>query len=148
MTYLKKNKLIIFFFILGILQLLYYWSERSNFKLQILSNPFKKNSYLSYILPERIIETRKILISNDINKFNLSTKLRNEMFKLYMVGTPDTFLEDLDRLKEKNGINNLWKEEQYKEWREEVKKHPEKVGKLHITEDSFTFEFNDKNNKN
>ena len=31
-------------------------------------------------------------------------------------------------------------------WREEVKKHPEKVGKLHITEDSFTFEFNDKNN--
>ena len=75
-------------------------------------------------------------------------KLKNEMFKLYMVGTPDTFLEDLDRLKEKNGINNLWKEEQYKEWREEVKKHPEKVGKLHITEDSFTFEFNDKNNKN
>ena len=80
MTYLKKNKLIIFFFILGILQILYYWSERSNFKLQILSNPFKKNSYLSYILPERIIETRKILISNDINKFNLSTKLRNEMY--------------------------------------------------------------------
>ena len=80
MTYLKKNKLIIFFFILGILQILYYWSERSNFKLQILSNPFKKNSYLSYFLPERIIETRKILISNDINKFNLSTKLRNEMY--------------------------------------------------------------------
>ena len=80
MTYLKKNKLIIFFFILGILQILYYWSERSNFKLRILSNPFKENSYLSYILPERIIETRKILISNDINKFNLSTKLRNEMY--------------------------------------------------------------------
>lgn len=27
----------------------------------------------------------------------------------------------------------------------EVKKHPEKFGKLHITEDSFIFEFNDKN---
>jgi len=25
------------------------------------------------------------------------------------------------------GINNLWKEEQYKEWREDIKKHPEKV---------------------
>jgi len=36
----------------------------------------------------------------------------------------------------------------YKKWREEVKKHPEKVGKLHITEDSFTFEFGDKNKKN
>ena len=84
--------------------------------------------------------------SNAILQYLKYTKLRHEMFKLYMVGTPDTFLEDLDRLKEKNGINNLWKEEQYKEWREEVKKHPEKVGKLHITEDSFTFKFNDKNN--
>ena len=81
--------------------------------------------------------------SNVILQYLKYTKLRHEMFKLYMVGTPDTFLEDLDRLKEKNGINNLWKEEQYKEWREEVKKHPEKVGKLHITEDSFRFEFND-----
>ena len=84
--------------------------------------------------------------SNAILQYLKYTKLRHEMFKLYMVGTPDTFLEDLDRLKEKNGINNIWKEEQYKEWREEVKKHPEKVGKLHITEDSFTFDFNNKKN--
>jgi len=84
--------------------------------------------------------------SNVILQYLKYTKLRHEMFKLYMVGTPDTFLEDLDRLKEKNGINNLWKEEQYKEWREEVKKHPEKVGKLHISEDSFTFDFNNKKN--
>ena len=82
--------------------------------------------------------------SNVILQYLKYTKLRHEMFKLYMVGTPDTFLEDLDRLKEKNGINNLWKEEQYKEWREDIKKHPEKVGKLHITEDSFTFDFSDK----
>ena len=84
--------------------------------------------------------------SNAILQYLKYTKLRHEMFKLYMVGTPDTFLEDLDRLKEKNGINNLWKEEQYKEWREEVKKHPEKLGKLHITEDSFVFDFNNKKN--
>ena len=84
--------------------------------------------------------------SNVILQYLKYTKLRHEMFKLYMVGTPDTFLEDLDRLKEKNGINNLWKEEQYKEWREEVKKHPEKLGKLHITEDSFTFDFSNKKN--
>jgi len=76
------------------------------------------------------------------------TKLRQQMFMLSMTTNPDRFLEDLDKLKEEKGINNLWKEEQYKEWREEVKKHPEKVGKLHITEDSFTFEFNDKNKKN
>ena len=74
------------------------------------------------------------------------TKLRQQMFMLNMTTNPDKFLDDLDELKKQKGINNLWKEEQYKEWREEVKKHPEKVGKLHITEDSFTFEFNDKNN--
>ena len=76
------------------------------------------------------------------------TKLRQQMFMLNMTTNPDKFLDDLDELKKQKGINNLWKEEQYKEWREDIKKHPEKVGKLHITEDSFTFEFNDKNRKN
>ena len=71
------------------------------------------------------------------------TKLRQQMFMLHMTTNPDRFLEDLDRLKEEKGINNLWKEEQYKDWREEVKKHPEKVGKLHITENSFTFKFSE-----
>ena len=73
------------------------------------------------------------------------TKLRQQMFILHMTTNPDKFLDDLDALKKQRGIKNLWKEEQYKEWREEVKKHPEKVRKLHITEDSFIFEFNDKN---
>ena len=76
------------------------------------------------------------------------TKLRQLMFMLHMTTNPDKFLDDLDALKKQKGINNLWKEEQYKEWREDIKKHPEKVGKLHITEDSFTFEFGDKNKKN
>ena len=65
--------------------------------------------------------------------------------KCYYTYSPDSFLKNLDELKEKKGINNFWKEEQYKEWRKDIKKHPEKVGKLHITENSFTFEFNDKN---
>jgi hypothetical protein len=25
------------------------------------------------------------------------------------------------------GINNFWKEEQYKKWREDIKKHPENI---------------------
>ena len=81
MTYLKKNKLIIFFFILGILQILYYWSERSNFKLQILINPFKKNSYLSYILPERIIDFAKINSEQEIifkSKIYLTNEKKQE----------------------------------------------------------------------
>ena len=54
-------------------------------------------------------------------------KLRAEMFRLNILGSPDSFLKNLDELKEKKGINNFWKEEQYKEWREDIKKHPEKV---------------------
>ena len=80
MTYLKKNKLLIFFFVIGIVQILYYWSERSKFKLEILKNPFKKNSHINFVLPERIIETNKILISNKIKKFNLSKNLKNDMY--------------------------------------------------------------------
>jgi len=55
------------------------------------------------------------------------SKLRAEMFSLNIIGSPDSFLKNLDELKEKKGINNFWKEEQYKEWREDIKKHPEKV---------------------
>ena len=46
-----------------------------------------------------------------------------------------------------SNINNFWKEQGYEKWREEVKKYPEKVGKLHITENFFTFEFGKKNDK-
>ena len=55
------------------------------------------------------------------------SKLRSEMFRLNIIGSPDSFLKNLDELKKKKNINNLWKEEQYKEWREDIKKHPEKV---------------------
>ena len=55
------------------------------------------------------------------------SKLRAEMFRLNIIGSPDSFLKNLDELKEKKGINNFWKEEQYKKWREDIKKHPEKV---------------------
>ena len=58
------------------------------------------------------------------------SKLRSEMFRLNIIGSPDSFLKNLDELKEKKGINNFWKEEQYKEWRKDIKKHPEKVIKL------------------
>ena len=50
-------------------------------------------------------------------------KLRSEMFRLNITTTPDRFLDWLDDMKKQKGINNFWKEEQYKEWREDIKKH-------------------------
>ena len=67
-------------FIIGIFQIVYYWNERSNFEFQVLKNPFKKDSHINYVLPKSIIETNKILISNNIKKFNLSKKLKNDMY--------------------------------------------------------------------
>ena len=55
------------------------------------------------------------------------SKLRSEMFRLNITTTPDRFLDWLDDMKKQKGINNFWKEEQYKAWREDIKKHPEKV---------------------
>ena len=80
MNNLKNKKLLTFFFILGIVQIFYYWDKRSNFEFEVLKNPFKKNSHVNFILPEVIIETNKILISNNIQKFNLSKNLKNDMY--------------------------------------------------------------------
>ena len=54
------------------------------------------------------------------------------MFRLNITTTPDRFLDWLDGMKKQKGINNFWKEEQYKEWREDIKKHPEKIIKLSL----------------
>ena len=85
MTYLRKNILLIFFFIVGIAQILYYWSERSNFKLEILINPFNKNSYVSYFLPKTVVESKQILLSNNIKLFNLSKELKNDMYSFQRI---------------------------------------------------------------
>ena len=74
--------------------------------------------------------------------------LKVEMGILNLGSQTHALLRQVEDMKKKAGINNLWKHEEDKRLNEHFKKHPEDVGKLHITEDSFTFEFNDKNNKN
>ena len=70
--------------------------------------------------------------------------LKIEMRYLNIINSPNGFLQNLEEMKKKMGINNFWKEAQYKKWDEDIKKHPEKLGTLHITEDSFTFDFSNK----
>ena len=55
-------------------------------------------------------------------------------------------LRQVEDIKKKAGINNLWKHEEDKRLNEHFKKHPEDVGTLHITENSMTFDFS-KNKK-
>ena len=80
MTYLKKNKLIIFFFILGIFQIYYLFDKRSNFQIEILKNPFKRDSHANLTLPDIVIEANQILKSKNIISFNLSENIKKDMY--------------------------------------------------------------------
>ncbi len=78
MTLLKKNRILIFFFIFGLLQIYYLYSKRSNFNFEILKNPFKKNSHINLVLKKSVIESKQIIQSYNLKKFNLSQKLKDK----------------------------------------------------------------------
>ena len=56
-----------------------------------------------------------------------SCDLKREMRNQNIFNSTNGFLQNLEEIKKKMGINNFWKEEQYKKWREDIKKHPENV---------------------
>jgi len=78
MTILKKNRILIFFFIFGLLQIYYLYSKRSNFNFEILKNPFKKDSHINLVLEKSVIESKQIIQSYKLKKFNLSKKLKDK----------------------------------------------------------------------
>ena len=78
MTHLKKNKILIFFFIFGLLQINYLYNKRSSFNFEVLKNPFKKESHINIFLEKSVIETKQIIESNNLKKFNLSQKLKDK----------------------------------------------------------------------
>ena len=78
MNLLKNNKSLIFFFLFGLLQIYYLYSKRSNFDFNVLSDPFKENSYLEKVLEKPVLETKIILQANKLKKFNLSENLSNK----------------------------------------------------------------------
>ena len=83
MINLKKNKILVFFFIFGLLQIFYLFNKRSNFNFEILKNPLKKNSYVDFVLEEPVIEAKKIIKSQNLEKFNLSKKLNDKNSYFY-----------------------------------------------------------------
>ena len=72
--------------------------------------------------------------------------LKAEMEILKLGSQTYALLRQVEDIKKKAGINNLWKHEEDKRLNEHFKKHPEDVGTLHITENSMTFDFS-KNKK-
>ena len=80
MINLKNKKIYIFFIVVGIIQIFYYGVKRNDFRIEILKNPFQNNSHINYSLPKKIIESNNILKSENIKKFNLSKRLKEDMF--------------------------------------------------------------------
>ncbi len=91
-------------------------------------------------------------LREDLNKkekaqakiIDLEYALKAEMGVLNLGTQTHALLRQVEDIKKKAGINNLWKHEEDKRLNEHFKKHPEDVGTLHITENSMTFDFSNK----
>ena len=78
MTGVKTKKLKIFFLIICIIQLFYIFYFRSDFKYEVIKNPFNKNSGIFYALDPAVIESNDILKKHKAIDFNLSESLKPE----------------------------------------------------------------------
>jgi len=76
----KKKYIKIFFLIICTLQIFYLFNSRSNFKYEIIKNPFSLNSGVKYAVSAEIIESRKLLLKNNIIEFNLSKNLLKDIY--------------------------------------------------------------------
>lgn len=68
----KIKKIRILFLIVCIIQLFYIFHSRSGFQYEVIKNPFKANSGVSFVVSPEIIETNNILKKHKAIDFNLS----------------------------------------------------------------------------
>ena len=74
----RKTKIL--FLIICILQLFYLFNFRSGFRYEIIRDPFNENSGISYAVSPEVIESRDILKKYEAIHFNLSKKLKNDVY--------------------------------------------------------------------
>ncbi len=74
----KKTKIL--FLIICTLQLFYLFNFRSGFRYEIIRDPFNENSGISYAVSPEVIESRDILKKYEATHFNLSKKLKNDVY--------------------------------------------------------------------
>ena len=72
---MDSKKVKVLFVIICTLQILYLFHFRSGFKYEIIKNPFKQSSGISYALSPEIIESNDLLKKHQANDFNLSKSL-------------------------------------------------------------------------
>ena len=77
---MKIKKLKIFFLIICIIQLFYIFYFRSEFKYEIIKNPFNENSGIIYALSPAVIESNNILKKYKVIDFNLSEGIKKDTY--------------------------------------------------------------------
>ena len=75
---MKKLK-ILFIFVCAF-QLFYLLNNRSNFKIEVLKDPFSKNSGSIYALSSAVIESKNILTKYNLPDFNLSDLKKKDIY--------------------------------------------------------------------
>lgn len=77
---MKTRKIYFFFVILCLIQLFYLFSYRSNFKFEIIKNPFSIDSGRSYSVSPEVLESNDMLNNDSISHFSLSEEIRNDIY--------------------------------------------------------------------
>ena len=77
---MKIKKLKNFFLIICIIQLFYIFYFRSEFKYEIIKNPFNENSGIIYALSPAVIESNNILKKYKVIDFNLSEGIKKDTY--------------------------------------------------------------------
>ena len=80
MAEVRIKKLKFFFLILCVIQLFYIFHFRSEFKYEIIKNPFNESSGISYALSADVIESNSILKKQKAINFNLSESLKKDTY--------------------------------------------------------------------
>ena len=87
----------------------------------------EEKDWLIKDLREKLNEREKATATLTYLKYK---KMRDEMQKLKMHGGPDDYLENLEKIKKEQGIDNLYKSYEDKKTLDRIKKHPEEIIKL------------------
>ena len=80
MAEVRIKKLKFFFLILCVIQLFYIFHFRSEFKYEIIKNPFNESSGISYALSAEVIEINSILKKQKAINFNLTESLKKNTY--------------------------------------------------------------------
>tara|TARA_B100001094_G_C18014893_1_gene712060 strand:+ start:106 stop:489 length:384 start_codon:yes stop_codon:yes gene_type:complete len=98
MNFIEKKKIKFLLIVIIFIQLFYISQHKLEFKTEILKNSFLKEFGSKYVMTNDLLELKKVSKDFKLDKFNISTSLKNNTFfnqrsieYLYPVKLDDSF---------------------------------------------------------